>query len=209
MVQMWPWLRVAIVSASRRKRRTASGSSASSSGRNFSATFLGQPRVFGLVDDAHAAGAELAGDPIMADVRPSIVGMSAEYTALTACFSHFVQGAAADSEKNGRGFPAIIAGVLHAMSSPPEDERESDLLSDEPTMELVVRARTGDRQAVERFCNAAFHTETLGAWQAAARGTEQPRYGGPRSGDRASRSAAARHVPAPHVGAMQAICDSQ
>jgi RNA polymerase sigma-70 factor, ECF subfamily len=35
------------------------------------------------------------------------------------------------------------------MSSPPEDERESDLLSDEPTMELVVRARTGDRQAVE------------------------------------------------------------
>jgi RNA polymerase sigma-70 factor, ECF subfamily len=33
--------------------------------------------------------------------------------------------------------------------SPPEDERESDLLSDEPTMELVVRARSGDRQAVE------------------------------------------------------------
>jgi RNA polymerase sigma-70 factor (ECF subfamily) len=32
---------------------------------------------------------------------------------------------------------------------PPEDERESDLLSDEPTIELVVRARTGDRQAVE------------------------------------------------------------
>jgi RNA polymerase sigma-70 factor, ECF subfamily len=35
------------------------------------------------------------------------------------------------------------------MSSPPEDEHESDLLSDEPTIELVVRARTGDRQAVE------------------------------------------------------------
>jgi RNA polymerase sigma factor (sigma-70 family) len=32
---------------------------------------------------------------------------------------------------------------------PPEDERESDLLSDEPTIELVVRAREGDRQAVE------------------------------------------------------------
>jgi RNA polymerase sigma-70 factor, ECF subfamily len=32
---------------------------------------------------------------------------------------------------------------------PPEDERQSDLLSDEPTIELVVRARTGDRQAVE------------------------------------------------------------
>jgi RNA polymerase sigma-70 factor (ECF subfamily) len=32
---------------------------------------------------------------------------------------------------------------------PPEDERESDLLSDEPTIELVVRAQTGDRQAVE------------------------------------------------------------
>jgi RNA polymerase sigma-70 factor (ECF subfamily) len=32
---------------------------------------------------------------------------------------------------------------------PPEDERGSDLLSDEPTMELVVRARSGDRQAVE------------------------------------------------------------
>ena len=31
----------------------------------------------------------------------------------------------------------------------PEDERESDLLSDEPTIELVVRAQTGDRQAVE------------------------------------------------------------
>jgi RNA polymerase sigma-70 factor (ECF subfamily) len=34
-------------------------------------------------------------------------------------------------------------------SSPPEDERGSDLLSDEPTMELVVRARSGDRRAVE------------------------------------------------------------
>lgn len=32
---------------------------------------------------------------------------------------------------------------------PPEDERGSDLLSDEPTMELVVRARGGDRRAVE------------------------------------------------------------
>jgi RNA polymerase sigma-70 factor (ECF subfamily) len=34
-------------------------------------------------------------------------------------------------------------------SLPPEDERESDLLSDEPTIELVVRAQSGDRQAVE------------------------------------------------------------
>jgi len=34
-------------------------------------------------------------------------------------------------------------------SLPPEDERESDLLSDEPTIELVVRAQGGDRQAVE------------------------------------------------------------
>jgi RNA polymerase sigma-70 factor (ECF subfamily) len=31
----------------------------------------------------------------------------------------------------------------------PEDQRESDLLSDEPTIELVVRARGGDRRAVE------------------------------------------------------------
>ena len=31
----------------------------------------------------------------------------------------------------------------------PDDEHESDLLSDEPTIELVVRAQTGDRQAVE------------------------------------------------------------
>ena len=34
-------------------------------------------------------------------------------------------------------------------SLPPEEERESDLLSDEPTIELVVRAQAGDRQAVE------------------------------------------------------------
>ena len=34
-------------------------------------------------------------------------------------------------------------------SQPPEEDRESDLLSDEPTIELVVRARDGDRQAVE------------------------------------------------------------
>jgi RNA polymerase sigma-70 factor, ECF subfamily len=47
-------------------------------------------------------------------------------------------------------FLAIIASVLHIMSSlPPEDERESDLLSDEPTIELVVRAQAGDRHAVE------------------------------------------------------------
>ena len=48
-------------------------------------------------------------------------------------------------------FLAIIASVLHVMSSPPppEDERESDMVSDEPTIELVVRARSGDRQAVE------------------------------------------------------------
>ena len=31
----------------------------------------------------------------------------------------------------------------------PEDEREFHLLSDEPTIELVLRAREGDRQAVE------------------------------------------------------------
>jgi RNA polymerase sigma-70 factor (ECF subfamily) len=31
----------------------------------------------------------------------------------------------------------------------PENEREYHLLSDEPTIELVVRAQTGDRQAVE------------------------------------------------------------
>src|SRR5262245_47225133 len=42
------------------------------------------------------------------------------------------------------------ASLLHVMSSlPPEDERESDLLSDEPTIELVVRAQSGDRHAVE------------------------------------------------------------
>lgn len=35
------------------------------------------------------------------------------------------------------------------MSYSPEDDHESDMLSDEPTIELVVRARTGDRQAVE------------------------------------------------------------
>ena len=76
--------------------------------------------------------------------------MSAEYTALTARLFTLCSVAAADSEKNGRGFPAIIAGVLHAMSSPrPRTNAESDLLSDEPTIELVVRARTGDRQAVE------------------------------------------------------------
>jgi RNA polymerase sigma-70 factor (ECF subfamily) len=33
--------------------------------------------------------------------------------------------------------------------TPPEDQHGSDFLSDEPTMELVVRARGGDRQAVE------------------------------------------------------------
>jgi RNA polymerase sigma-70 factor, ECF subfamily len=32
---------------------------------------------------------------------------------------------------------------------PPEDEHASDLLSDEPTIELVVRAQEGDRRAVE------------------------------------------------------------
>jgi RNA polymerase sigma-70 factor (ECF subfamily) len=31
----------------------------------------------------------------------------------------------------------------------PDEDRDSDLLSDEPTMELVVKARSGDRQAVE------------------------------------------------------------
>ena len=36
-------------------------------GQELQRHFPGQPRVFGLVDDAHAAGAELAGDPIMAD----------------------------------------------------------------------------------------------------------------------------------------------
>jgi RNA polymerase sigma-70 factor (ECF subfamily) len=46
------------------------------------------------------------------------------------------------------------ASLLHVMNSlPPEDgahaRRGSDLLSDEPTIELVVRARSGDRHAVE------------------------------------------------------------
>ena len=50
----------------------------------------------------------------------------------------------------------MIAGGLHAMSTrprrvgpPTDDEPQSDLLSDEPTIELVVRAREGDRLAVE------------------------------------------------------------
>jgi RNA polymerase sigma-70 factor (ECF subfamily) len=46
--------------------------------------------------------------------------------------------------------PLSLQALCMSMSSlPPEDEPEPDLLSDEPTIELVVRARDGDRRAVE------------------------------------------------------------
>lgn len=42
-----------------------------------------------------------------------------------------------------------MSAQLGRPDPPPDDEGESALLSDEPTMELVVRAQTGDRPAVE------------------------------------------------------------
>jgi RNA polymerase sigma-70 factor (ECF subfamily) len=48
-------------------------------------------------------------------------------------------------------FLAIIAAVSHEMSAParPPDPPPEPLISDEPTIELVVRAQGGDRQAAE------------------------------------------------------------
>jgi RNA polymerase sigma factor (sigma-70 family) len=56
----------------------------------------------------------------------------------------------------------------------PEDEREVHLLSDEPTIELVIRAQTGDRQAVEALlqrCIPQLKRWAHGKLPAAARST--------------------------------------
>ena len=51
--------------ASRWKRWIASASALASSGRNLIATLPAKPRVFGFVDDAHAAGAEARQDLVV------------------------------------------------------------------------------------------------------------------------------------------------
>ena len=100
-------------------------------------------------------------------------------------------------------FPAIIAAPRYeyrpdARSAPPDDGRRSALLSDEPTIELVVRAQdrrpAGGRSAPAAQRAAA---EALGAWPAAGRGAGQPRYRRSGAGNRAARAAPARHLPAP------------
>ena len=53
--------------ASRRKRSRASGSLASSSGRNFSATKRPRRGVLGLINDAHSAAADFLDDAVMRD----------------------------------------------------------------------------------------------------------------------------------------------
>jgi len=57
---------------------------------------------------------------------------------------------------------------------PPHEEGDSDLLSDEPTIELVVRAQTGDRAAVEALLQRSIpHLKRWahGKLPAAARGS--------------------------------------
>ena len=57
---------------------------------------------------------------------------------------------------------------------PPHEEGDGDLLSDEPTMELVVRAQTGDRAAVEALLQRSIpHLKRWahGKLPAAARGS--------------------------------------
>ena len=45
---------------------------------------------------------------------------------------------------------------------PPPEDLSDPLLSDEPTLELVVRARAGDRAAVEACCSGAFRRSNGG-----------------------------------------------
>ena len=90
---------------------------------------------------------------------------------------------------------------------PPQDEAYTDaLLSDETTMELVVRAREGDRMAVEALLQRCLPVaDALGARQAARR----PRAASLDTGDLVQEAAlhALRRLDVfepRHVGAMQA-----
>ena len=57
----------------------------------------------------------------------------------------------------------------------PNSEDEDALLSDEPTIELVVRAQRGDRLAVEALLQRSIpQPQAMGPWPAAGRGAGQP-----------------------------------
>ena len=66
IVQMFGWFSAEAARASRRKRVSAAGSSASS-GKKLQRDEALQPRVLGLIDHAHSAAAELLEDAVVRD----------------------------------------------------------------------------------------------------------------------------------------------
>ncbi len=80
---MFGWLIAATARASRSNRARASGSSASVRGQHFDGDVAAEPRVVGLVDFAHAAGADGRNDFVRAEARadPAVMRPRADYIA--------------------------------------------------------------------------------------------------------------------------------
>src|SRR5262245_47794186 len=96
---MCAWLNAAIVSASRLNRRTASGFP-ESSGQEFERHLAMQAEVLRFINHAHPSGAQLPGDPVVADLlslhRPVAGypdgGEIARFLGVLSVSSHCVRG---------------------------------------------------------------------------------------------------------------------
>jgi hypothetical protein len=74
MVQIFGWFRAEAARASRRKRSSACGSLASSSGRNFWGYVATEFQIFRFVDDAHPTAANLAEYAVVGDGLADVLG---------------------------------------------------------------------------------------------------------------------------------------
>ena len=112
-------------------------------GQEFQGHRPGQAQVLPLVDDSHAAHAQLSRDPVVRNRGPDHGGQDTK-APLPVLFGLTLGGVITNMMQT----QTVMTGPKP--TPPPQDETYADaLLSDETTMELVVRAREGDRMAVE------------------------------------------------------------
>ena len=158
-----------------------------------------EPQVLAVVDHSHPPDSELARNPVVRNggadhdgggyrclnllVRKGsvVINSIGDTDAVTS-------GGRYDADSSRHGRPETRKASTAARTSAHIDP----LLSDEPTMELVIRAREGDRMAVEALLQRCLPVvEALGTWPAAGGRAGLARYGRSGAGSGAARACGA------------------